>query len=335
MTDKQPQAAPPAKQPEPSRQLRPVEEIRNVLMGPTMGQQFRMALPSHLPVEKFQRVAVTAIAQNPDLLSVERTSLYAECMKAAQDGLLPDGREGALTIFKMKRGNDWIKVAKWMPMVWGIAKKIRNSGELAMLTAHVVYQADQFSYWVDDEGEHITHRPMLDGERGNPRLVYALAKTKGEEVYIEVMTLEQIAKVMEASKSKDKDGAPVGPWRDWWPEMARKSAIRRLSKRLPMSTDKEEELRRVIERDDDLYDLNKPAARELVPAAVVPETEPKDKKKRPRRLQAVVDAEKPAPPAATPAKPAAPAERPQTTAPEHDGPPPGHPAAEPADGDVI
>src|SRR3546814_20222483 len=67
-----------------------------------MEAQIKMALPAHIPVEKFHRVAVTAISSNPDLLNVDRTSLFGALMKAAQDGLLPDGRDGAIVPFKGK-----------------------------------------------------------------------------------------------------------------------------------------------------------------------------------------------------------------------------------------
>src|SRR3546814_16104292 len=60
-----------------------------------MEAQIKMALPAHIPVEKFHRVAVTAISSNPDLLNVDRTSLFGALMKADQDGTLPDGRQQA------------------------------------------------------------------------------------------------------------------------------------------------------------------------------------------------------------------------------------------------
>lgn len=79
--------------------------------------EFAPALPSHITPERFQRVVVTAVNLNPDLLRANRLSLLNACAKAASDGLLPDGREGALVIF----GKD----AVWMPMVSGIIKKAR------------------------------------------------------------------------------------------------------------------------------------------------------------------------------------------------------------------
>ena len=56
---------------------------------------FAHVLPSHISVEKFQRVVITAVQSNPDLLRADRRSLLISCMKLAQDGVLPDGRRHA------------------------------------------------------------------------------------------------------------------------------------------------------------------------------------------------------------------------------------------------
>jgi recombination protein RecT len=221
----------------------PIEIVRVDLEK--MAPQFKLALPSHVSPEKFMRVVMTGLQNSPDLLSADRKSLYSACMKAAQDGLLPDGREGALVVY---RGKDGPKV-QWLPMTAGILKKIRNSGDLSSITAQIIHKNDAFRYWVDDEGEHITHEPLLFGDQGETIGVYALAKTKDGSVHIEVMTEQQIQSVKGISKAKDF-GPWSGPFAD---EMRKKTAIRRLSKRLPMSTDLDD----VIRRDDDLYDLTK------------------------------------------------------------------------------
>lgn len=319
-TDNKPKPAAKAAAAAPNRALTPLDEVKHALLSPEMGRQFQAALPAHIPLDKFQRVAATAVANNAELVQAERTSLYSACMKAAQDGLLPDGREAALVIFNTKDGDRWIKKAQYMPMVAGVLKKIRNSGELKDLSAHVVYSNDRFDYYIDDAGEHLVHRPLLDGDRGPFRLAYAVATTKEGGRYIEVMTKDQVDDVASVSKSKDSKGNPTGPWRDWYPEMARKTVIRRLSKRLPMSTDLDD----LLHRDDDLYDLRgREALVDKGPAEVVST----DTSKRPRRLQAVVDAATPATSA-----PGAATVTTQTSAPQMagmgDAPPPGHPAAE-------
>jgi recombination protein RecT len=199
--------------------------------------EFRMALPTHIPVERFMRVVNTAVTGNPDLLTADRVTLFQSAMKAAQDGLLPDGRDGALVIFGGK--------VQWMPMIGGILKKVRNSGELLSISAYVAYSNDEFEYSLGDE-EKITHRPALD-DRGKPRLVYAIAKTKDGGIYREVMTVAEVEKVRAVSRAKN-----AGPWKDWWDEMARKTVLRRLSKRLPMSSDLDD----LVRRDDELYEFD-------------------------------------------------------------------------------
>lgn len=201
--------------------------------------EFARALPAHIPVERFKRVVLTAVQNNPDLLRADRQSFFNACMRSAQDGLLPDGRDGAIVMFGDK--------AQWMPMVFGILKKIRNSGELASITARVVYAGDKFRYWIDDSGEHVEYEPSDDHDTNVVRRVFAMAKTKNGELYVEPMSVEQVEKVRAVSRARNK-----GPWVDWWDQMAIKTALRRLAKRLPMSSDLDDLLR----RDDDLYDMS-------------------------------------------------------------------------------
>ena len=226
-----------------NQQLTVIDEVRQNIQR--MEPQFRMALPSHISAEKFQRVAITAIQNSPDLLNADRRSLYSACMKLAQDGLIPDGREAALVTFNTKqKDGTWIKNVQAMTMVAGILKKVRQSGELATVHAAVVYKNDKFRYWVDSEGQHIEHEPVLFGERGAAIGVYAMAKTKDGSVFVQPLSLADIEKIRAASRSKDG-----GPWTSWWDEMAKKSAIRRLAKYLPQSTDVEQ----VLKSDDDLF----------------------------------------------------------------------------------
>lgn len=228
--------------------VKPVDEFRKAL-GQMEGQ-FKIALPKQIDPDKFARVVMTAVQQNPALLDAPRASLFNACMMAAQDGLLPDGRQAALVTFKSRE--DGVLV-QYMPMLAGILKKVRNSGELASITAQIVCENDKFRYWIDDKGEHVKHEPLLVGNAGARIGVYALAKTKDGHAYIEFMTVDQVMAVKAVSKAK------TGPWQsDFEEEMWRKTAIRRLSKRLPMSTD----LEQVILRDDEMYDIDSAEARQ-------------------------------------------------------------------------
>lgn len=212
-----------------------ISQVRTQLTQ--MQPQIKSALPAHVTPERFERVTLTALQRSPDLLDCDRKSLFGAVMQCAQDGLQPDGKEAALVKFKQQ--------VAYMPMVSGLLKLARQSGEIASLTANVVYSDDEFDYWIDDQGEHLSHRPNLDGDRTKVRAVYAMARTDSGESIIEVMPFAEVEKVRKSSRT-----ANAGPWRDWWSEMARKTAIRRLFKRLPRSTDR---LDQAVHRDDQFY----------------------------------------------------------------------------------
>ena len=177
-----------------SNEITPFEAMRGTLIK--MQTEFQAALPPQINVDKFIRTTLTAIQMNPDLLEADRRSLLGTCMKAAQDGLLLDGREAAPVIFNTKDG----KKVQYMPMIGGILKKIRNSGELASISAQVAYSADFFEYELGDE-EKITHKPFMGLERGTPIAVYAVAKTKDGAIYREVMSVSDVEKVRASSRA--------------------------------------------------------------------------------------------------------------------------------------
>lgn len=203
----------------------------------TMQMQFAAVLPKHIPVERFGRVVLTAVQTNPELLNVERRSLWNACMKAAQDGLMPDGRLAALVVFKDKRRG---AIAQYMPMIAGIRQKVRNSGEVATFDAHVVHEKDLFDYELGDE-PHIVHRPVR-GERGKIIAAYSIATLKSGEKSREVMWIDEIEEIRGMSRSPDSPA-----WTKHYGEMCKKTVARRHAKVLPMSSDIDDLLR----RDDD------------------------------------------------------------------------------------
>ncbi|MGY3588021.1 recombinase RecT [Bradyrhizobium sp. USDA 4350] len=205
--------------------------------------EFAFVLPDHIPPQRFTRVCLTAVQINPKLLTADRASFFNAALKAAQDGLLPDGREGAIVDYKDNKTGKVL--AQWMPMYQGLLKKVRNSGEFKWMTAQIVYEGDLFKHWIDTEGEHFEHEPAGLTER--PLKAYSAVTTKSGGAFVEVMTMAQVAKVRAASRVKSE----YGPWAKWFDEMAKKSAFRRLAKRLPISSDLDD----LIRRDDALYDF--------------------------------------------------------------------------------
>jgi recombination protein RecT len=204
-----------------------------------MTPQFAMALPSHIKPEKFQRVVMTVVQQSPDLLNADRRSLLGACIKCASDGLVPDGREAAIVVFKGR--------PQYMPMVAGLLKRARNSGDIASVTAQVVYEKDRF-VWKPSEDRPIEHEvPSLVEDRGKPVGAYALARLKDGSIVCEVVPMTEIEKIRNVSRAKDS-----GPWVQWKEEMMRKSAFRRLAKWLPMDSEDADRIEQTLQRDDAL-----------------------------------------------------------------------------------
>jgi recombination protein RecT len=180
---------------------------------------------------------MTAIQNNPKLLNCTRRSMWNSAMKAAQDGLLPDGREGAIV--------EYGEEAQWMPMIAGLRKKARNSGEIATWDAQVVHKKDAFEFELGDD-PFVKHKPCLEADPGRVIAAYSVAVLKSGEKSREVMSVAAIEKVR--ARSRAKKG---GPWFTDYEEMCRKTVARRHSKVLPCSTDLDDLLR----RDDALYDM--------------------------------------------------------------------------------
>lgn len=253
-----------------SNQVTVVDQVRNQLTA--MQPQFAAALPKHVSPERFVRVVMTAVQMTPALLNADRRTLFASAMKASQMGLLPDGREGAIVTFKDQ--------AQFMPMVAGIMKMVRNSGEISTWSVQAVYENDNFDFCLGDD-EHITHKPALTS-RGKLIAVYSIVSMKDGEKSREVMSVEDVEAIRKRSRSGNS-----GPWVSDFAEMAKKTVVRRHAKRLPMSTDLDD----VLRADDELF--TPPEQPEPAPAPAPAEAPAPSK--RPSRLAKVAEQAPPPP----------------------------------------
>lgn len=193
-------------------------------------QGIEALLPSGVTFDAFARAAATAMAQNPELANAEPKSVIQSLIRSATHGLIPDNREAALVTFREKGGA--IK-AQYIPMVDGVLKRARQSGQIAVIAAKAVFTGDAFDYWMDEQGEHINYRPTFTG-RGEFQLAFAFAKLHSGELIVEVMPKEDIERVRAASKTGNSE---YGPWAKWYDRMAVKSVLHRLARRLPSASE--------------------------------------------------------------------------------------------------
>jgi recombination protein RecT len=202
---------------------KPIELIRSQLYLPSMQEQLKSALPPHVTVDKFLRVAMTAIQQNPGLLQMDRNSLFASVVTSAQLGLLPDAQLGEAYFVPFKG-----KVTL-VPGYRGLLKLARQ-GDIGFVEAEVICHNDKTLYVLGDNSHFESMVNWQD--RGPMVAVYALAKYRDGGIAARVvMTKAQVDAI------RAKSQAANGPaWSDNYEEMAKKTALRRLAKLLPLST---------------------------------------------------------------------------------------------------
>lgn len=213
-------------------------------------------------LQTFIRIMKNAIIVNPSIADANHTSIYIECQKAAQDGLVIDNREAALLVYNTnKRTKDnngkwvdnWSKECTYIPMVAGVIKRVRSSGMIKSWQVQVVYEEEAiqglFKYQAGDN-PHIDHQPIIYGERGPIVAAYSSVKLADGTFHHEVMSVEDINKIRDRTKSKKRDGTIIGPWVDDYSEMAKKTVIKRHAKRLPLSP----ELSEMVSRDNTMYE---------------------------------------------------------------------------------
>jgi phage RecT family recombinase len=194
--------------------------------------QIGMALPETVSLDRFERLTATALLANPEILKAERASLYLAILKAAQAGLVPDGKQGAIVVFGNK--------ASFMPMIGGVRDTLAEYGWT--LATSVIYAADEFA--IDVAEGRVTHRQPRPGvDRGAAEGAYAQAVHRDGRRMAEMMTVAEINYV------RDKSARSKNVWNDWWTRMAEKTVGHRLAKKLPLAEAERDRIARIVNED--------------------------------------------------------------------------------------
>lgn len=154
-------------------------------------------------------------------------------MQSAQLGLEPDTPLGESYLVPFRNNKRNCMEVQLIPGYRGLIKLARQSEAIGGVDAQVVYEKDNFEIEFGLQ-QKLVHRPYLDGDRGGPRLFYAIVRAKdpAAEPIVELMTLDQIDAIRRRSKAGQS-----GPWVTDYEEMGRKTVIKRALKRAPMSTE--------------------------------------------------------------------------------------------------
>ncbi|EED5540305.1 recombination protein RecT [Salmonella enterica subsp. enterica serovar Saintpaul] len=216
-------------------------DVISFINQPSMKEQLSAALPRHMTAERMIRIATTEIRKVPALGDCDTMSFVSAIVQCSQLGLEPGGALGHayLLPFGNKNEKSGKKNVQLIIGYRGMIDLARRSGQIASLSARVVREGDDFSFEFGLE-EKLVHRPG-ENEDAPVTHVYAVARLKDGGTQFEVMTRKQIELVRAQSKAGNN-----GPWVTHWEEMAKKTAIRRLFKYLPVSI----EIQRAVSMDE-------------------------------------------------------------------------------------
>ena len=175
-------------------------------------------------VEAFTRVLLNALLANPKLVECSRASLERAVVVCIDAGLLPDGRQAAIVPYG--------KEATVLPMIEGRLMLARRATPGLALRVRAVFKADEWEY---REGlvPTLEHEPDLNGSRTADDLIasYAVAVIPGSQApEFEVHSRADTDRYRAKSRAGDRAGAP---WNTEYIEMAKKTVLGQLLKRLP------------------------------------------------------------------------------------------------------
>jgi len=215
-----------ARQPAPSTAMVTYQAVTASFRadGGAEARALKMMFPTRAEQDRYLAVVFGLLASESDILqSCTPLSIIDSIKTAATMGLEPGTTDGSL----IKRGSK----CTFMPEYGGYLKRIRNSGKVLDVDTQIVMENDHFNYRLGTD-PNIDHVPALT-DRGNFSHVYAWALMPSGKYLIDVLDVAEVDQIRDTYGPRNNAGQLTGPWLTSYGEMARKTSIRRLAKRLP------------------------------------------------------------------------------------------------------
>lgn len=207
--------------------------IAERMNSPVAIKTFSECLPSHVSAEAFAKQALIIISGNEKLMKCSVDSLYQAVLQVARLGLSPDPQLGMVSIVPYKDKCSVIIGYK------GMIELAMRTGKVRSIKGVLVHQADlDEGGWSYEEGSQprLYHKPALfAADRGEIVGAYARVQLKDGSDDFEIMRTDEIEAIRNRTFAWQK-GYDT-PWKTDPGEMMKKTAIRRLCKRLDLSTE--------------------------------------------------------------------------------------------------
>ena len=190
-------------------------------------KQIMAALPETTNSKTFMRLCLTELSRNPKLQMCTSISLLGSFIEIAQLGLSPDSTMQECHLIPY--GDKCTVQLNYR----GLIKLATNDGRISHIEPFLIHENDTFDYQMGFKPK-LTHKlPPFGEDRGEIIGAYAVAHLRQKTAVPPhvVMTKKEI----EAIRDRKQKTNPI--WNSDYGEMAKKTAIRRLCKLLPKTTE--------------------------------------------------------------------------------------------------
>lgn len=215
-------------------------------------KELAKVMPAHASADRLAKMMMIAVNKNPKLLECTQASISETVFRAAELGLDIGGALGDcyavpfLNTIKINGRDAKVQQCQLMIGYRGMERLAWQSNEIASIDAEVVCEHDHFVFRKGTD-IHVEWSPAIGKPRGKAIGAYAAVVMKSGGRVARFLTREEIEKIRLQAKSKDSPA-----WRNWWDEMARKVALKRTLKDVPLSVDRR--LARAIDIDNEDHD---------------------------------------------------------------------------------
>jgi len=232
------------------------------LKAPSMMSALAKALPKHLPMERFLRVAMTAIRSNGDLAKAHHGSLIGSLLQMAQLGLEVNTPLGHAFLVPYWNSREGIHIVTPIIGYKGILELAHRSGQIAAIGARVAREGDEFTYTDSFQPDfRFVRKAQADAPLTH---AWCFGTTVHQGRFLEVLNRSDVlARKARSAAAKGKRGSP---WQTDEAAMWRKTAVRAAQWQLPQSAEMQraEALSRAEDGDTSLVDAFDPAIADLL-----------------------------------------------------------------------
>lgn len=228
------------------RALTVVQRYIADVLPPGKSEDVYASLPAHVSPARFERNLANALMREPKLLKVDPRVVYREVCKIAALGLVLDPQLGEAYLIADRNNDVQARIG-----YRGLIKLTRQSGEVASIYAQDICEHDQTRIRMGTD-KVLEHEPDFMKPRGSVGAYYAVIRFKDGSSDFEVMSLAEVHAIRDRSdawKAYKRGLIKSTPWGTDEGEMAKKTVLRRLLKRCPMSPDLADVLAREDEAD--------------------------------------------------------------------------------------